>query len=298
VRRALSPPNPSFARAQSLTVNSLYNSLKRKADQLKDAGGTGHRVIVACDGASGSLRYQTAFGREEHSPARIAKRFLQEHTVAAVCLVTAGRGNVGPLKVRTEVVTHPGVLPADAESIRGVLNALPARLPQVESDALNALIHLRVPGRRVGRSFFGGLKMSASRVTVSARAVQQLLAGQITHEEFRKPYGGSSPDPVTMFAAALKAGRLIESVSIEHCPDRDDDWLTFRFSNGQMAGRKVGLASVFSTICSRALADCLRRPLDATSRASLLRDNPRLSAIERVRLLTPVAELVLSARHY
>ena len=72
--------------------------------------------------------------------------------------------------------------------------------------------------------------MSASRVTLSARVVQELLAGKTTHEDFRKHYDGSVPNPVAAFAAALKAGRLIESVNIEHCPDRDDDWLTFHFS--------------------------------------------------------------------
>jgi hypothetical protein len=35
---------------------------------------------------------------------------------------------------------------------------------------------------------------------------------------------------VTAFAAALKAGRLIQSISVEHFPDRDDDELTFHFS--------------------------------------------------------------------
>jgi hypothetical protein len=233
---------PSYARAQSLTVNSLYNSLDRKADQLKSAGGTGHRVIVACDGASGSLRYQTVFGREEYSSTRIVKRFLQDHTVGAVCLVTAGRGNVEPLKVRTEVVTHSSVAPADAESIRGVFNALPAMLPPPESDALNALIHLRGPARRLGRSFIGGFKMSASRVTLSARAVQELLAGTLSHEDFKRRYGDSDPNPVTVLAGVLKTGRLIESVSVERCPDHDDDWLTFHFSKPDPAptALKVG----------------------------------------------------------
>ncbi len=72
--------------------------------------------------------------------------------------------------------------------------------------------------------------MSATRVTLSARTVQELLAGKTTHENFGKHYAGSIPNPVAAFAAALKAGRLIESVSIEKCSDRDDDWLTFHLS--------------------------------------------------------------------
>ncbi len=71
--------------------------------------------------------------------------------------------------------------------------------------------------------------MSLSRVTLSARAVQELLAGKISPEDFRKRYG-SAPNPVTAFAGALKAGRVIENVSVERCPEQDDDWLTFHFS--------------------------------------------------------------------
>jgi hypothetical protein len=40
----------------------------------------------------------------------------------------------------------------------------------------------------------------------------------------------AAPNPATAFAAALKAGRLIQSISVEHFPDRDDDELTFHFS--------------------------------------------------------------------
>jgi len=220
---------PSYARAQSLTVNSLYNSLDLKAEQLKRAGGTGHRVIVACDGASESLRHRIVSRREEYGRTQIIKRFLQDHTVSAVCMVTVERGHSGPLKVHAEVVTHPTIPQADARGIHEVFEALPAKLPQPNSDAPNALSHLRGPRRRVGRSFIGGFKMSASRVRVSARAVQELLAGNISQEDFRRRYG-SVPNPMTVFAAALKAGRIIESVSVEHCPDQDDDWLTFHFS--------------------------------------------------------------------
>jgi len=221
---------PSYARAQSLTVNSLYNSLDLKAEQLKRTEATGRRVIVACDGASESLRQRVVSTREEYGRAQIVKRFLQDHTVSAICLVTVGRGHSGPLRLHVETITHPNTSQADANRIREVFDALPATLPPPESDAVNALIHLSGPAHRVGRSFLGGFRMSASRVTLSARVVQELLAGKTTHEDFRKHYDGSVPNPVAAFAAALKAGRLIESVNIEHCPDRDDDWLTFHFS--------------------------------------------------------------------
>jgi hypothetical protein len=220
---------PSYARAQSLTVNSLYNALDLKAKQLKRAGGTGHRIIVACDGASESLRHRRVSRREEYGRTQIVKRFLQDHTVSAVGLVTIERRRSGPLKVHAEVVTHPAVTLDDAQQIREVLDALPEKLPQPEGDALNALIHLRGPSRRVGRSFIGGFTMTASRVTLSARALQELLAGKISQEDLRKLYG-STPNPMSAFATALKAGRLIENVSVEHCPDQDDDWLTFHFS--------------------------------------------------------------------
>jgi hypothetical protein len=75
---------------------------------------------------------------------------------------------------------------------------------------------VRVPRRKI----IGGASVAAHL---------RLLALERNATSLGKRYG-SAPNPVTAFAAALKAGRLIQSISVEHFPDRDDDELTFHFS--------------------------------------------------------------------
>ena len=81
--------------------------------------------------------------------------------------------------------------------------------------------------------------MSRDSMKISARAVQELLAGTLSEEEFLKQHQMVPTEDHKWswnpFAEALKTGRLIDRVTIEKCPDSDDDWLIFHFSGEDQA---------------------------------------------------------------
>jgi hypothetical protein len=70
-------------------------------------------------------------------------------------------------------------------------------------------------------------------VRLSVRAIQELLAGHLTQEEFFKLHGMIDMQGTrgirNPFERALAEGRLIESTAVETNSDKDDDWLIFRF---------------------------------------------------------------------
>ncbi len=76
--------------------------------------------------------------------------------------------------------------------------------------------------------------MSADYVKIPARAIQELLAGTISQELFLKQnyLVPSTPGSLAFnpFARAQDDGRVIARITVERCPDDDDDWLIFHFS--------------------------------------------------------------------
>ena len=84
----------------------------------------------------------------------------------------------------------------------------------------------------LGHDMMGAYRDSGSRVRLSARAVQRLLAGEIAYEQFAAAHGwdgehrGRNP-----FLRALIRGEMIDASRVESAGDKDDDWLEFQFAN-------------------------------------------------------------------
>lgn len=70
-------------------------------------------------------------------------------------------------------------------------------------------------------------------IKVSARAVQELLAGRLSHDHFSHPGAGSDKN---IFDHFLKSGLTISSVRLEPGGiDDDDDCLIFEFAQDPAA---------------------------------------------------------------
>lgn len=232
---------PGYAVPVSLTRNSLYNSLHGKAGQLKDAGATGTTILFACDGGSDSIRYKTGTGPHSYTRQQIVSEFFRNHSsVSAVCILTVERTSSpqslvpfsGPPAVRVECLVNKGVSPQTQQRLGQLCEELLAVMPQPEAEVINAIHWLRSKKRKVGRSRYGGSMSTEREVRVSARAVQELLAGRISAEKFLTDHGwqAGSPGTVSPFDYALRTGRVIDGATVEKSPDRDDDVLVFHFS--------------------------------------------------------------------
>jgi hypothetical protein len=73
--------------------------------------------------------------------------------------------------------------------------------------------------------------MGGNTIRISARLVQELLAGQVTPERFadfhrwgNEPGGGPNP-----FERALLRGELISAINVIDCGDEDDNQFEFHF---------------------------------------------------------------------
>lgn len=74
-------------------------------------------------------------------------------------------------------------------------------------------------------------------VKISARLVQELLAGDVSTERFVEfhRWGQEPGDMSNPFARALRRGELISAIDVINCGDEDDNQLEFRFGPPDLA---------------------------------------------------------------
>jgi hypothetical protein len=80
--------------------------------------------------------------------------------------------------------------------------------------------------------------MSNTRVALSARAVQEYLAGRMSIEEFQRLHRWEPNDPESWknpFEAALERGATIAAANIFPGGDHDDDWIEFEWNENDPA---------------------------------------------------------------
>ncbi|MEA2239404.1 MAG: hypothetical protein QOC81_4128, partial [Thermoanaerobaculia bacterium] len=123
----------------SLTNNPIYNTLKRKKDQLKSCGFQGVMGVILCDGGCRQL---------QHSE-RIVQRFLRSTTSIAFVSVYRVEGHRAwrsdGISVTGRCYLNTGLDGTSVgNSLRGLFEVkVPAALPEATDDVTNALNHLR-----------------------------------------------------------------------------------------------------------------------------------------------------------
>jgi hypothetical protein len=75
-------------------------------------------------------------------------------------------------------------------------------------------------------------------VKLSARKVQELLAGKITAEQLFSDYQHPHSKFENPFLLALRSGLTMESATVTRVPDADDDLLEIRFGPPDPAIKK------------------------------------------------------------
>jgi hypothetical protein len=209
----------------SATQNTVYAALEAKANQLKSSQFTGLKSVLLCDGGCAvmSPRAQKGQGLDARD---IISTFLSNYRavdfVLAILIDGDSSGLSGPDHLR--VITKAYVLRADnpAMSLVGYLNErLALNLPNPENIPINAY-----GLENEGKTFNGGGVMAGQSIKMSSRAVMSLLSGQTSQEDFMR----DNPHVKERFAQAVREGRMLKEAKIESCPQRDDDWIEFNFS--------------------------------------------------------------------
>jgi hypothetical protein len=219
-----------YTGANILDKNPVFNALKNKTDQLKSSGYSGLRGVILCDGGCQTLsRDGTSW--EEYPLKDVVGDFMrQNQSIGFIATIglrhdrsgSIGRGHYKPVLSIWISKTRA----AEKQPLTSVLETMVSGLPTFETSAGNALSRVMSGGLRLG-SHFGGSQMGGDQyMKLSAIGVLQLLAGNISYDEFAHRHGFNDRNA---FANAVSNGRVIRDCKIESGGEEDDDWITFEF---------------------------------------------------------------------
>jgi len=240
-----SSSHPSYTAAQSLKRNPVYAALKSKRDQLKKSGAADPLGIFLCDGGCTLLsrpgRQQMQFGLDEV----IAEFFRQHTSIAFVVVLVFPPARVHPFegvvkerRITGQIYSNPrAAVPVVAEAILALINQGFATLPAPTATPMEALNWIDRSAPYEGQSI-GIITHGATMVKMSARKIQEVLAGRMTAQELFAEYtrpGGARDNP---FERALKAGLTMVATQITQVPDCDDDLIEIAFGLPDPAIRK------------------------------------------------------------
>lgn len=240
------PLSNYFCKMPSLTYdiknNPLYASLYLKSKQLRAADEEVRRIVFLGDAGCGLLRDLSVHrsANNHFSGGQVILKFLDDcPAIDFVMVISANRecsnsGGASQRFWRGNVFTRPGAL-CDEDTVR--LNRLVATMlpPQLSGYSAyswheqgmcrpEACCHY-VPTQM-------GLGGERLMVRISARAVQELIAGKLSHEKFEQ-FTMNRDNEVRR---ALDAGMTIKSASFEPNGDNeDDDYLVLEFESDPAA---------------------------------------------------------------
>lgn len=226
--------HPSFTSVLHVDRNPVWNALKAKADQLRGAPSGALRMLVLCDGGSESMRERglsSSIGRDE-----IIGEFLRRETgieIVVSMTVKDVQQPMGPSlmihhwawAIKETWVKADKENPAAATEIKKIINAFGSKVPKPAANAESAVRNCLNMDYGIGA--WGGYRMAGSRIEIPARALQRVLAGEVTVEEFNRDHGWSHEN---RFAAALASGQTISSVKLFRRDESDDDYVEITFA--------------------------------------------------------------------
>ncbi|MGR3609102.1 MAG: hypothetical protein ACU0BN_09640 [Sulfitobacter sp.] len=228
-------------RTYSETDNPIYELLRKKLSQVEGAPSGTKRVIFLADVGSRTLAdIHSSFanpGLEAHATAKkIVLRFLADKRgrVDAVIVFSPEQRQVGFMR-QHEPGWRISVFSETSENdLLAGLEVLKAQLPSPRFSGSQARSLFRQRAfEHDARGWYLGAGMTTSNkgitYRISARALQDFLAGRITEKQFREFIGERSDGP--SFARYLNAGMTISDTSFHSAGvDEDDDHLEFKLS--------------------------------------------------------------------
>jgi len=229
----ISPSSPL-----SLKRNPVYKSLKRKSEQLRDCQHVGVKGVFLCDGSCHALRFPTPFLQgSQFTPTRIIHQAFKDNSSLSFVVVVSVEEKHKPLDPRVDRVIRADFLSnPQAKCIVGRrfwsgLKRMFENPPTPIATPRNALYDV-MARKHEGISFLGGGSMSNGEVKIPSRTLTEILAGTVDYHKAREgdisPLG-SIAWMKRYFYAQLKAGRTIAEISVEKCPDQDDDWIKIKY---------------------------------------------------------------------
>jgi hypothetical protein len=228
--------------AYDMKDNPLYAALRLKSKQLRAAPDGARRAVFLGDAGCSLLRDLNPFSpsSQTFSGGQIILKFLDDYqTIDFVMVFSAKRepSSVGRQTKRiwnTQIFARPSMI-TDADLGRLTLlsqTMMPPNLGgyQAYSWHTQGMCDADAVGKYVPTSM--GIGRDRLTLKISARAVQELMAGRLSLEQFHNwSFGEANP-----VRREIEAGRTISSVRFEPQGDsEEDDYLVFEFRDDPSA---------------------------------------------------------------
>jgi hypothetical protein len=230
-----------------LTDNPLFSALRAKADQLRSADFDGVRCVLLGDAGSALLRRIDSSMRSinTYSGRQIIENFLRKPDcgIDIICAFSPHRSSnfmsvhSEPLTWRMTIFTRPGVI-TSGDGLEALRSALPR--PRFEGYQARSLQQQAAYSTN-SRGWYLGTHIRSGRekmtISISARALLDMLAGRITPDQFNHMVGmRETPNQKNLFEHRLDQGDVISSVRIESGGiDEDDDRLIIELARDPSA---------------------------------------------------------------
>jgi len=234
--------------AYSLTDNTLYRGLVEKENQLPPAQEGLVRCIFVADAGCHLLRElrPISMSPEEVSGEQIVQHFMSRSTIDIVAVFSPILSppllspHLSRLRWQPMVYYRPDTI-SESEAAR--VQQIASSLPPAQFEAYNArALHRQgafspqARGWWLPESFTTGHD-GIMTVKISARAIQEILAGRVSVETAMGKVSGDR----NVFEIALSCGRVIKSARFEEGGvDEDDDYLIFEFGPDVAAAKIPG----------------------------------------------------------
>jgi len=219
---------PNFTSVIHIDKNPVWNALKDKAEQLRSAPAGALRVLILCDGGCAAMHdrgLSSSIGGE-----KIVREFLKRKTgidIVITMTVKDERKLTGQFRIAHEWswLQSDAINSAAATELQQVINTFKNRVPKPVSNAESAVKSCLIIDYGIGA--WGGYKMAGNKIEISARALQRVLSGEVSIEEFNNDHGWLKENP---FARALSSGQTISNISMACEDEGDDDYIEIAFA--------------------------------------------------------------------
>ncbi len=218
--------------AYDIENNPLFGRLEDKGDQLSGVSVGALKVIFVADGGSRLLRLlrQRDHLNRYKSGAEIIEHFLHKSSVDGVCVFSPFRqssflSSSDNLSWRVSLFS-PNDRPLPEEKLRKLAGTLPA--PRLEGYQARSLQKQGVFTPSARGWYLGSEITTGEPLTmkISARLLQEYLAGKISPEQFKRFARGEN----NQFQRWLEQGYTLSNAKFERAGiDEDDDYVIFEF---------------------------------------------------------------------
>jgi hypothetical protein len=227
--------HPPYDAAYSRRKHPITVALREKRKQLSGAPADAIRLVFLCDGGCRAIT-ASAISADTFTAGDVVQAALrQTSSIDVVVLLSIQRRDPFDLRIANFVLQaqvawserSPRLTRTAIAAILDLFKKTVPVFPTPVLDGANAAIRSQIAGYSLG--FHGGFEMTAQRIRISSRQVHELLAGEVTYEEFASSLGWARKR--NPFAKALNDGRMIGAVGVTSGGDADDDWLEFLFGD-------------------------------------------------------------------